>query len=343
MKVPEPRKLKSGTWFIQLRLNGVSIPVTASTSKECKRQAALIKAEHMTGKREIKNAEYDLTLEQAIIQYIEKKYNVLSPSTRRGYETIKNTRFLSVSNQKLKTIKDWQSIINDEAQLCSAKTLKNAWFLVAAVLRQNKLPVPEVTLPQIITNDMPWLEPEQIKIFVHAVKDEKFSIPALLALHGMRRSEIYGLKWENIDLDHKTIKISGASVFDENHKLVQKPENKNKSSARTIPIMIPELESALKTVENKTGNVVQGNPNSLYRQVNRICRKNGLPEVGVHGLRHSFASLGYHLGLSELEMMELGGWSDIQTMRKIYIKLSKADRIKAKNKMTMFYETYPEE
>ena len=39
MKVPEPRKLKSGTWFIQMRLGGESVPVSAATRTECIRQA----------------------------------------------------------------------------------------------------------------------------------------------------------------------------------------------------------------------------------------------------------------------------------------------------------------
>lgn len=46
MKVPEPKKLPSGNYFIQLRLNGVSVPVTRPTAKECKREAELIKSEH---------------------------------------------------------------------------------------------------------------------------------------------------------------------------------------------------------------------------------------------------------------------------------------------------------
>ena len=48
---------------------------------------------------------------------------------------------------------------------------------------------------------------------------------------------------------------------------------------------------------------------------NRICRKNGLPEIGVHGLRHSFVSLAYHLGWSELTTMQIAGYSDYNTMK----------------------------
>ncbi len=35
MKVPKPRKLTSGTWFIQMRLGGESVPVSAATRTEC--------------------------------------------------------------------------------------------------------------------------------------------------------------------------------------------------------------------------------------------------------------------------------------------------------------------
>ena len=44
MYIPEPKETPSG-WRIQLRINGQSIPVLADTPRECKRQAALIKAQ----------------------------------------------------------------------------------------------------------------------------------------------------------------------------------------------------------------------------------------------------------------------------------------------------------
>jgi hypothetical protein len=49
MKTPKPRKLPSGSWFIQLRLDGESVPITASTERECVRKAQLIKAENLPG------------------------------------------------------------------------------------------------------------------------------------------------------------------------------------------------------------------------------------------------------------------------------------------------------
>lgn len=67
------------------------------------------------------------------------------------------------------------------------------------------------------------------------------------------------------------------------------------------------------------------NPNTIYNSTNRACRKAGLPEIGAHGLRRSFASLAYHLNLPEEITMRAGGWSDIYTMRKIYTKVSEKD------------------
>lgn len=338
MKVPEPRRMSSGNYFIQLRLNGVSTTVTASTAKECRRQAAAIKAEYQAGKREI-GAQRKKTLDEAIGDYIDKRRNVLSPVTIRAYQFTRKFHFQDVMQREIGDDIDWQKAINREAAQYSAKTVKNAWGLVSSALHENDVPVPRVRLPQQAKTERPWLEPEQTREFIAVVKDEPFAIPALLALHGLRRSEIYGLDWgrRSIDLKKGVIHVSGAVVPDEHGKFVHKVENKNTSSARDVPIMIPELRALLEAVPEKHGCITSIYPNTLCKQINRACRNAGLPEVGVHGLRHSFASLCYHLGLSELETMELGGWADYQTVRKIYTHLASADRLSAKNKIAAFY------
>lgn len=338
MKVPEPRKLPSGNYFIQLRLNGVSVPITAATAKECKRQAELIKAQHRAGKQTV-SAAGDITLGCAIENYVSSKSNTLSPSTLRGYSTVRRSYLQPYMGKKIKDIKDWQRIINDEAKNRAPKTVKNTWRLLCSVMRENGIEPPKIVLPQVAPVERPWLEPDQVLEFVNAIKGQPNEIPALLALHSLRRSEILALTWDKIDLRRGIIKITGAAVFDENQKLVVKNTNKNSSSTRTIPIMIPSLYDALKAVKDKSGLLVTCNPNTIWAQTNRTCEALGFPKVGVHGLRHSFASLAYHLGWSEQQTMEIGGWSDTATMRKIYTHLASADRLKAQNSMTAFFET----
>lgn len=342
MKVPKPRKLPSGSWFIQLRLGGESIPVTADTEKECIKQAEFIKAEYRAGKRtEKKEKPTDITLTKAIDAYIESRKNILSPSTIRGYKTIQRTRFQAYMDTKLSAMdsKAWAAACNLEAKTCSAKTLSNSWRFIASVIKHaTQGAAPEVQLPQVIPNEMPFLEPEEIKKFIKAIEGTKVEIPALLALSSLRRSEICALTWENVDLKKKQIHVKGAAVYDENQNLIQKKANKNRSSTRTVPILIDELYAALEKERQPSGLVVAARPNTLWTQVNRVCKRNGLTPVGVHGLRHSFASLAYHLGIPEKITMEIGGWADSQTMRNIYTHVAKSDRQKYTETLTNFFK-----
>ena len=342
MKVPKPRKLKCGTWFIQLRLDGESIPITAASEKECIRQATLLKAEKIATGKATKTDKKSMTVGHAIDQYIARRDSILSPATIRGYRILRENRFQSMMGKNIYSVtqKEWQTACNLEAKnpKCSAKTLKNAWGLVSSVISETTgQPAPKVTLPQIVPNERPFLDPDQVKKFISLVHGTDVEIPALLALSSLRRSEILALTWENVDLTRKMIKVQGAVVPDENNKMIYKAENKNKTSNRIVPIMIGELFSALQDAKRDSGAVVTGNPLTIWKKINRICKSAGLPEVGIHGLRHSFASLAYHLQVPEKIVMEIGGWSDNQTMRKIYTHIAKSDLERYSKEFENFY------
>lgn len=341
MKVPEARKLKSGTWFIQLRLNGISVPVTAATKTECQDAAALIKAEYKAGKRTVSAKNKVPTLSAAIDAYIEKRQDTLSPSTITGYRRIQSGRFKDSMDKPIDQLTNWQAICNREAKICSPKTLKNAYHFCRSVLKENGIEIPSVTLPTAIPKTREWLDPDQIKVLVESVKGTHEQLPVLFGLHSLRRSELLALEWKNVHLDKRTFDVKGALVKGEDGIFVRREANKNSTSTRTLPIMIPALYDALSAVpkEDRIGRVITINGNSVLYEVNKACRSAGLPEVGTHGLRHSFASLAYHLGMSERETMEIGGWADTNTMHKIYTHLAAKDKLNAVNKMAAFYGT----
>lgn len=343
MKVPEPRKLKSGTWFIQLRLGGESIPVSALSRAECVRQAQLIKAQHRADQREAR-LQSDKTVRQIMDAYVDALPAGTSPATIRGYKSMARTRFAAIRDSAPGKVRSWQAVVDAEASTVSTKTLKNAWGFLCSALRAAGEPVPAVKLPQVVRSERQWLEPDEILKLVHLLPHDRFEIPILLALHGLRRSEILAMTYDKIDLGKNTITVHGAAVLDADGELVQKAQNKNATSRRTIPILIPELSAAIEAIpqDDRVGLVYTANPTTLYWRINTICEANGLPKVGVHGLRHSFASLAYHLGLSEQETMELGGWADYNTMRKIYTHLASADRLKGHSKLAAFFSGQPE-
>lgn len=335
MRLPTPRKLPSGSYHIQLRLNGRSVSITAATEKECTRKATLIKAQHIAGVEE-KVASKD-TLGGIVDEYISDVGPVLSPSTVRGYKQIRANYFKG-SFDKLPHKVNFQQMINTEYKLHSAKTVRNAWGLVRSSLSHVGYPVPKVRLPAVPVKEIPFLQPEEIPKFIKAVKGDIAEIPILLELQGLRRPEAKGLDWKDVDLGKGTIRIHSARVQNSDGEFVTKPTTKNRSSSRTIPILIPQLKLALSSCADKNGSVVKVAENTMLTHTKAACERAGVTVVGNHGLRHSFASLGYHLGLNERQMMELGGWADHTTMHRIYVRISESSKDESREKMLTFFE-----
>lgn len=335
MKVPKAKKMSSGNYFIRLRLDGQDINITRPTEKEAIRAAELIKAEYRNGKR-IEASSEKPTLRVAIDRYIEARTNVLSPSSIRSYRIIQRNRFQDIMDSRINHVYSWQAVVNNEARKCSPKTLKTAFMFVRSVLKENGVDVGNVKLPPIIIAPKEFLDPDQIRVFLSAVKGKECEMAALLALHSLRRSELLAVEKSNVDLKAGTISVRGAVVPDENNNYIKKQTNKTASSTRIVPIMIPRLAELIAAAPS--GSLVRTHPECIGRQINRVCEEAGLPRVCVHGLRRSYASLAYHLGLSERETMEMGGWADQATMHKIYIHIAEKDKLAAAQKMRSFYQ-----
>lgn len=339
MYIPEPKRTKLGEWRIQLRIRGQSIPVVADTPKECKRLAALIKAEAQDAAKPLKRSE--LTLTAAIDKYIAERKNTLSPSTIRGYRTIQRTRFQDTMSRRLSTVRanEWRGIVDRELGIVSKRTVKNAWAFIKSVLKDNGI-VPDEAVKVASAKKKGganWLEPDEIKKFVAAAKDEPLCVPMLLALMSMRMSEIDALHWDKIDPDAEMIRTQGARVLDEHGNYVLKDEQKNRESDRFVPLLIPDLRAAIKRDWQPSGKVLNATQSALRRAVHRVCDRAGVKRVTVHQLRHSFASLSAHLRIPAEISMEIGGWSNDKTMREIYTHIARSDIERYKNEMWAFY------
>lgn len=334
LKIPKAQQLPSGSWFIRLRLGGKSIPITENTERACIEKARAVKANLLDAK---KTSASSRSLGSLLDDYIEKNEGALSPATLRGYDIIRRNRFQGYMDKPVGKI-DWQAMIRDETALgLSPKTISNGWAAVSAALHAAKLPVPDINLPAPIKASRPFFDDEEITRFVQAVHGTTVEIPALLALHSLRRSELCALTWDDIDLEKLEINVSGALVPDKDNNMVLRDQNKTYKSRRKIPIMIPELVTALEAVPNKTGPVITCTPNNIYVRINSICKRHDLPLVGVHGLRHSFASLGYHLKIEQEIICLWGGWEDSKVVREIYTHLYQKDIENRQKEMHTFF------
>lgn len=326
--VPKPRQQKSGEWIGQLMVNGTRHTIKADTPEEYEQKARAIKA----GLIKAEKPKSKLTLREAIRKYIDQNSNILSPATIRGYEIIYRNRFKEYMDKDIASI-NYQQMVNREATKVSPKTVCNAWGLVSPALVAAGIAAPQIKKPQVPASDEDWLDYEQIKVFLDAVRGQPVETAALLALHGLRLSELLDL--DVAQITKESIAIRGATVTDKNNKLVHKDTNKNKTSRRDVPVLIPRLLEILPA----QGKAVTQHPSSIRRGIEKACISSGLPVCSVHDLRRAFASLAYHLNWNSQTTMLVGGWSNLQTVEKVYRKLASQDKNADIEKMLHYFNS----
>lgn len=311
------QKLPSGNYRVQYYKDGKRHSVTRPTAYEAEREAMLL----MNGNIP------DITLHEAIDCYINERKNVLSPSTIVGYRVIQRNRFQSVMHLPIADKIRWQQVVNDEALTISPKTLYNSWGLVKAILTTYGVAVPRVQLPQRITEEHLFFQPEEIKTFVKLIEGHENEAQFLLCLHGLRKSEMLAVT--DSDVRDGYIYVRGSIVRTEANTYVSRDSNKTVKSRRQVPIFIPRLETL--PLERNC------RPDTIGRRFQRLCEENGLPQIGLHGLRHSFVSLCYYLGISLMVTMRYGGYSNPTVVQSIYTHLANRELKDSEAKLKQFF------
>lgn len=329
------RKLPSGSWRVQVYAGKDAAgkrqyrSFTAPSKKEAEYEAIQWQLHY----REIARDATAMTLREAMEKYIQSKDGILSPSTIRGYDIILRNHLQGLMDVRLNRITAAmvQEAINAESKPCtdaqgvthtpSPKSVRNIHGLLSAVLREFYPALQlNTTLPQKALTEQAYLEPEQISVLLRAIRGDEMEIPVLLALWlSLRASEVTGLTWGCVDFDRGTITVRQAQVRDKENQWVDKA-TKTTSSTRTIsaPAYIMDLLAAAKGDARPEDHVVAIKGNCLYRRLRVILRRNNLPVIRFHDLRHTCCSVMASLNIPEKYMMGRGGWSSPSVMRRVY-------------------------
>lgn len=344
-KLPKAQKLPSGTWRCQVMVGGKRVSVVAKTPGEAQAKAVALKNGLIEENATLKAARKgELTLAAAIDRYIEIRKNVLSPSTISGYREIQRNRFRGLMREKVLNIEpaDLQSAVNTEAATVSAKTIKNALGLMVAVISEYKdISIKRVRLPQRKRVEHAFLDEQGMMDLFEAIQGSPVEIPILLAVWlGMRRSEIMGLCWDSIDFERSKILVRRTYVRGADGKYILRDEMKTEASRRTLDCpgyILQKLEAY--APEHREGRVFLMHPNTIYDTMRDICRRKNIPFVGVHGLRHTNASVMLSLGIVDKVAMARGGWSTDVTMKQVYQHVFQNDKDAAGDKVDSFFQS----
>lgn len=181
-------------------------------------------------------------------------------------------------------------------------------------------------LPPKKAKEMQVLTQDEIRRFLIQAQDEGYYELFLLELTtGMRRGEILGLQWKDVNLDTGELHIRRQVVKKGAQTLISKP--KTKSSIRTILLPPGMVEILAELKKNATCDwvfpspVKEGeprNPDSLYGRFQKILKRAQCKKVRFHDLRHTFATMALENGMDIKTLSAMIGHISAETTLNIY-------------------------
>ena len=192
----------------------------------------------------------------------------------------------------------------------SAKTVRNIHQVISSAMSmavKHKLilsnPAEGCELPKVEHKEMHTIPAEQLGAFLREAKESGvYELYYLDLATGLRRGELLGLKWDDIDLDQGVIHVR-RQVYRIDGEVREVPL-KTKHSYRSISISkdAVELLREMKTrrvseyvFPSPTGGPIS--PDSVLHMLHRVLKRAGLPSMRFHDLRHSFATLALQNGV----------------------------------------------
>lgn len=161
----------------------------------------------------------------------------------------------------------------------------------------------------------------------------------ILALNtGIRLGEAIALKWDDVDLERKTISIKGNAIIVKTRAEKEAGEGKttlkiqssakSRSGTRAIPLNKAAINSLNElgkvkncefVVSTKQGKPVH--PAPFQKTLDRICERAGINRFGTHALRHTFASKLIEAGVDIKVVSKILGHSSVRITYDTYVHI----------------------
>lgn len=329
------RKNKSGNYsarvYIGIDMNGEKEfkYVTCSTLHEVKKAVRQIE-------EDVANGNYssmgNIRLSSWLDTWLELNKNRISPSTYQSYSIYINHHFKPFYKAlRLSQITDIhiKKYINEKLETLSNTTVRKHIFVFRKILqdalkdkspaRYIEVPSPQQYKPHVVTS-------KEFDIIRNHFRGHKYEAIILLSAYcGLRRGEIFALKWN--DIVKNTLRIDESLCISENGYVAK--ETKTHNGMRTI-VIPDEIIGLLKQKQINT-RIFSGRPDNFTHVFSQAMKKLNLP-IRFHDLRHYHATWLYKNQIPDHYAAQRLG-HDIHTLKKIYQHIDAERSLELDNKI----------
>jgi len=352
-------KADDGDWKCKWEPTGIDAGTDDKAKAKNKREAEKRKNEIVAELNQQKTVySTDILFLDWIDKWMEQKKYDVRLITYEGYESYLNVRIIPYFKPlKLKLrdvtpqhIQDYYNAMSKAG--LSAKSIHDHRIILRGALleavKKNLIPynvAERATLPKKKKFVGKFYTVEQSNRLLSVLDDEPIKSCVILGLfYGLRRSEVLGLRFSDINFDKGTIQIQNTVVRAKT--LIESERTKSQASNRTLYI-IPETKDYLlslrrKKKENKMlfGANYHDNdhvctwddgrpftPDFVSHKFQKILTKNNLPVIRFHDLRHTAGSVLLANKVSMKQIQEFLGHEQVSTTLDIYAYLNEEGKL----------------
>ncbi len=302
--------------------------------------------------------------------------NKVKKSSYTGYETTIRVHIKPLLGHhnlaKLKPlqVQEWINYLIGDRRL-APKTVHNYFSVLDTIMQTalkwgyiSKNPCELMDLPSKEKKEAAYYNRDEVIALLDALEmvpcgELKYRVGITLTLFtGLRKGELMGLKWDNIDLDERMVSVVQTRMYNKGFGVYEDTPKTAKSRRRiSIPKECVTLLRQLKLKEDKqriligskwieSGAVFQndyGEP--LYPQMvsiwfRKFLKENGLQPLTMHQLRHTHTSMLAYLDMDKIQISQRLGHSQLSTTMNIYTHLfEETDRVISDRMSEEFFKT----
>lgn len=280
-----------------------------------------------------------------IENWLERKKEKVRPPTAKTYDSyIRNYIIPGLGDYRLDKLTDemiedlYSNMLKKYASWTLVKThrvLKTVLNYAEARGHIQQNPIRLVDAPGLSRKELQVWDEKQVRLFLDTAKKEsRYYIAFMLALTtGMRKGEVLGLRWKDIDVKNWSLSVNQTLSNDGKQFQEAKTDGSHRSIALPLQTMeaLKEHRTLIKKDKMKAGPTYKDNglvvctklgtkilPKNLTRAFEKVMNKAELPHIRFHDLRHTHATIMLKQGVHPKIVSERLGHSSVQVTLDTY-------------------------